>query len=40
MTNLNQIEMRLHTLNEKIAKQQAEIDKLKRLLEENNENRN
>lgn len=40
MTNLNQIEMRLHMLNEKIVKQQAEIDKLKRLIEGNNANRN
>ena len=40
MTNLNQLEMRLHVLNEKIANQQAQIDELKRLIEENNADRN
>lgn len=40
MMNFQQMEMRLHKLNEKIAKQQSQIDELKRLIEENNANRN
>lgn len=38
--SIQQLEMKFHKLNDKIAAQQAEIDKLKRLIEENNANRN
>ena len=36
MMNFQQMEMRLHKLNDKIAAQQAQIDELKQLLEKIN----